>query len=254
MIRNLKIQYVCLFIIFQFIFCGELFAEYPNNFREAKQVARVIWADHRVTAYCDCRFDRDLNIDHESCGYQPRDNKRAKRVEWEHVLPLSWFGQHRTCWKKGSCASKKGKPYGGRGCCEQTDPEFKKMYLDLHNLVPAVGEVNAERRNYRFGEFYPERREAEANFNGCAITINRHYRVIEPKNASKGMIARVHLYMAATYSVKLSNAQKMLFNRWDKQYPPSEWEVQWNHRVHAVQGTDNTFISEYESRHTEEKK
>ncbi len=66
-------------------------------------------------------------IDRESCGYKPRNertkkgkvNQRARRIEWEHLIPAENFGRQFSCWREGNpqCVSSKGKAYKGRRCC-----------------------------------------------------------------------------------------------------------------------------------------
>ena len=56
-------------------------------------------------------------IDRESCGLEARKNEqRSDRTEWEHVVPASWFGAVRPCWKEGHglCMKKDGKTFKGR--------------------------------------------------------------------------------------------------------------------------------------------
>lgn len=119
------------------------------------------------------------------------------------------------------------------------------MYTDLHNIVPAIGEVNQARNDYRFGEFYPESREQKYNFHGCKIIIDTKYRIVEPRDEVKGLIARAHLYMASTYPFKLSVNQEEMFNRWNKTYPPTLWEIQWNNTIREIQGNDNFYITKH---------
>lgn len=216
----------------------------PKNFRETKRAARIIWADHRICQYTGCHFDKQLQVDLKSCTYHPKDLKRAQRIEWEHIVPVSWFGRQRPCWREPLCKNKKGKKFSGRHCCEFIDPEFREMYMDLHNLIPVIGEVNAARKSYRFGEFYPEGK-LRFQFNGSQMLISEHYKIAEPRDEVKGLVARAYLYMAHAYPFKLSNKQKEMFERWDKTYPPSEWEIQWNEKVKTIQLKDNPFISQY---------
>lgn len=68
-----------------------------------------------------------------------KENLRAKRIEWEHVMPAHNFAHHLPCWKEG-----------GRKACKK-DKTFKTMEADMHNLVPEIGEVNADRSNFRYG-------------------------------------------------------------------------------------------------------
>lgn len=227
---------------------GNLLAEHPKSFQEAKKQARIIWSSNPETIYCGCKFDEHLNVDHKSCGYDPRESRRANIVEWEHLVPASWFGKQRECWREPICEKKNGKKYKGRKCCEKIDAEFRKMYTDLHNIAPSIGEVNQARNDYRFGQFYPESREQKYNFHGCKIIVNTQYRIVEPRDEVKGLIARAHLYMASTYPFKLSANQEEMFSRWNKAYPPSDWEIKWNMKVREVQGNDNTYISNYAER------
>lgn len=66
---------------------------------------------------------------------------RATRIEWEHIVPAWVMGHQRQCWQKG-----------GRKSCTDTDPVFREMEADLHNLAPAIGEVNGDRSNYLYSE------------------------------------------------------------------------------------------------------
>ena len=91
------------------------------------------------------------------CGLKARKNeKRSDRVEWEHVVPASWFGSHRTCWKDGHalCGKKNGKPLKSRECCLKpgVDPDFQAAHNDPHNLFPAGGEVNGDRSAHPYGD------------------------------------------------------------------------------------------------------
>ena len=47
-----------------------------ERFREAKGHVMDITRDRRETFYCGCRFDEDKAIDHASCGYTVRKNKK----------------------------------------------------------------------------------------------------------------------------------------------------------------------------------
>tara|TARA_R110002110_G_scaffold415857_2_gene658537 strand:- start:21134 stop:21874 length:741 start_codon:yes stop_codon:yes gene_type:complete len=228
--------------------CVSVYAKNESRtFRDVKKQAKIIWQDHRVSFYCSCPYDTQLRVDHSACGYKPQDMKRANRIEWEHLVPVSWFSQQRPCWKQTMCKTQKGKAYSGRNCCEKVDAEFRLMYTDLHNLVPAVGEVNKARQYFRFVASTDD--AVVRNYNGCNIQINELQKKVVPADSVKGMIARAHLYMQKTYDFKLSRQQNKLFLYWHKQYPPTEWERIWNQRVMAIQGTDNSYISQYDFSH-----
>lgn len=212
----------------------------PARFEEAKVLARnAVYHDRNEvgTFYCGCRWTwRGRSggvIDHASCGYRVRANaERAARMEWEHVVPASNFGQSRPCWKAG-----------GRERCQKTDAEFARMEADLHNLTPAVGEVNEDRGNFRFAELgAPDRRVAKESYGRCAIRIDAASRSVEPPDAVKGQVARIYLYMHDRYRLSMSAQQQKLMLAWHQQYPPTDWERERDRRIAAVMGHGNPFV------------
>lgn len=117
-------------------------AEPPKTFSHAKKIARQLFSTHRETLYCQCRFTANLDIDLKSCHMQSAyPIKRARRVEFEHMMPAENFGNHFPCWREPLCTKKNGKQYKGRACCERIDPEFRRAEAELYNLWPAVGSL-----------------------------------------------------------------------------------------------------------------
>jgi len=259
------------------------------NFHEAKKSARQLFRDHRKTFYCGCKFNQHNRIDLASCGYHiQQDKRRATRLEWEHIVPVSHLAANFDCWKKPICCAEKEKGkkrkggqtltarevaansesamnsetdtnaevkaetsaktekeeqcFRGRKCCQQADVQFSNMEADLHNLVPEVGELNALRSNYRFGEL-PDLKVGQ--FGQCEIKIDDETRRVEPNATVKGMIARTYLYMADTYHFQLSDSQRQLFSAWNAEYPPDTWEIEWDNRIFHIQGNHNLYISQY---------
>jgi deoxyribonuclease-1 len=78
-----------------------LFAQNTTNdsFNKAKKLMAQVFAGHETTFYCGCAYTgNQVNI--ASCGYQPKkDPERAKRLEWEHVVPAEAFGQSFKEWR-----------------------------------------------------------------------------------------------------------------------------------------------------------
>jgi deoxyribonuclease-1 len=220
--------------------CGQ-----QDRFSQAKRLAKKIYADHRTTFYCGCHYDKHGKIDLRSCGYRIQHNKRrAHRLEWEHIVPVSLWGNHLPCWKETLCC-KKHYCYKGRPCCRKLDPSFAKMEADLHNIVPEIGELNALRSHYRFGVL-PHIESAQ--FGPCEIKIDTQTRRVEPPPRARGMIARAYLYMAETYAISLSKSQIQLFMHWNRQYPPESWEIERNKRIQNIQGNDNSYITQYQDK------
>lgn len=208
-----------------------------TSFRKSKvTLSKKIYHDYKRSFYCECDFslqpklngkgDR-LTPDWKSCGYKPRKQaKRASRIEWEHVMPAHHFGQHMACWKKG-----------GRKACKK-DKAFKRMAADMHNLVPAVGEVNGDRSNYKFGIIAGEKR----SYGKCDVEVDFKAKRAEPAPDIRGEIARTYSYMSDRYNIRLSKQQRKLMQAWDKQDPVSKWERTRNKRIGKVQGNLNPYI------------
>lgn len=217
----------------------------PASFESAKKILyNEIYKGHDVTFYCGCDYDpKSKIVDWKSCGFIPRKNaERASRIEAEHVMPAHQFGNFRQCWRepKKVCA---GKDVTGRQCCEAEDPLFEAAHNDLHNLFPAVGEVNGDRSNFNWGMVEGNKRE----YGACPMEVDESIRRAEPPDVVKGNVARVMFYMEDTYGFKLSDQDRQLFTVWSKQDPPDAWEIERNQRIAAVEGKENRFISQYSS-------
>ncbi|EHF1836489.1 endonuclease [Campylobacter coli] len=137
-------------------------------------------------------------------------NQRIKRIEWEHIMPAQNFGKHLPCWKEG-----------GRKACKN-DPTFAKMEADKQNLVPAIGEINGDRSNFRYAEAPTNLKYTQ--YGNCKVYTDFKAKRFYPANYSKGWIARSYLYMSKTYNIRLSDQERKLMEAWDKQYPIDEKE------------------------------
>ncbi|MGB0734291.1 MAG: endonuclease [Pontibacterium sp.] len=207
-------------------------AEAPATFSKAKKVIqKEVYYDHPETFYCGCDYQSELKEgsktktkltpNWQSCGYTPRKNaKRAARIEWEHVMPAWEFGHQLQCWQDG-----------GRKNCRK-DPTFRRMEADLMNLVPAIGEVNGDRSNFRFNMLSGEPRV----YGTCDVEIDFKQRVAEPAPHIRGDVARIYFYMSDKYGIKLSRKQKQLFQAWAKQDPVDEWEAERKRRIEILMG------------------
>jgi len=187
-------------------------------------------------------------IDKSSCGYVPRNkytkkgkvNQRAKRIEWEHLIPAENFGRQFKCWREGDsqCISSKGKKYKGRRCCTKINKQYKIMQADMHNLFPAIGELNADRKNYRF-DFEVGK---SGQYGMCEFNVIFKDKRARVKEELRGVIARDYLYFNKRYNMKLSTQELNKFNSWNKQYPPLKWEKERNKKIAKKQGNLNEFI------------
>ncbi len=209
-----------------------------GSFREAKKLLKehVYFDQNRGqqgTFYCGCNWkwvgESGGRTDMASCGYQVRaQQNRAERTEWEHVLPSWTMGHQRQCWQNG-----------GRQNCVATDPVFRAMESDLHNLVIAVGEVNADRSNYSFGTV----QRSQGYYGQCSFKVDFKARMAEPRDAVKGRVARIYFYMHDRYGLNMSRQQQQLLMAWDRMFPVDAWERERDARIARVVGRHNPFVT-----------
>lgn len=209
---------------------------HPTSFSQAKKLAKKMYSAQLPTTsfYCGCDISikgKKWNTDFARCGYQVRKQEvRAGRIEWEHIVPAWEFGHQKQCWQKG-----------GRKNCTKKDAGFKKMEADLHNLVPAIGEVNGDRSNFRFSQWNGKAQQ----YGQCHMIVDFKARKVEPPVKTRGKIARTYLYMQKTYKLKIAKSQLKLFKAWDKAYPVDKMECKRDKEIAKIQGNHNSFVSNH---------
>ena len=198
---------------------------------------RKIYGDNEVTLYCGCNYT-NKTPDLQACGYDGSGQSqaaRATRTEAEHITPASWFGRTRACYRSNLCPTNAGFK-SSRQCCEQIDRYFETALNDLHNLAPAVGQVNAIRSNHPYGLVANEDRD----FGTCDFEFENN--VAEPTDNIRGDIARIYFYMEATYGLTVSPQDRALLETWSAADPPDTRELERNELVKAIQGRGNSFV------------
>ena len=213
------------------------YAEGNWTFSKSKKIAKDLYSGNQTSFYCDCNYKikgKKLIPDWSSCDYFPRNeytrsgkvNGRSLRIEWEHVMPAWFFGNQMDCWKKG-----------GRKACKR-DKKFQKIEADLHNLVPAIGEINGDRSNFSFAHISGEKRV----YGKCDFEINFSARVVEPREAIRGNIARIYFYMSQTYNVPLTEKLRKMLKAWSELDPVDVGERARNSKIFHIQGNSNPFV------------
>lgn len=211
----------------------------PDSYIDAKRIARKIFNENPKTLYCGCKYDNFRNIDLKSCNLESiKQYRRARKIEWEHMMPAENFGRHFKCWFKKICEIN-GRKFKGRECCQITDPRYREIEAELFNLWPSVGLINKIRANYQFSPL-----DTEKKF-GCNIKIDNDQKLVEPPDNAKGIVARANLFVADKYLIRLSSSQRKLFEAWNKQFPPTAWEKIWALKVAKIQGYANPYYSDY---------
>ena len=157
------------------------------------------------------------------CGYDFRARDRAYNIE--HVFPMSWATRALRC--------------GDRDACRRNSARFNQIESDMHNMYPARQDLNRARGSYPFREISGERHVER----GCDLEIDHRARVVEPRPAVQGDIARAMLYMADEYpELELYERQRRLLLDWHRKDPPDEAERRRNRRIAEIQGKANPWI------------
>lgn len=91
----------------------------------------------------------------------------------------------------------------------------------MMNLVPAIGELNGDRSNYRYGANKPQ----IGQYGQCKFQVDFKNKRAYVKDDIKGDIARIYFYMSKTYNINLSKQERQMMEAWDKLDPISEWEI-----------------------------
>ncbi|WP_108653100.1 endonuclease [Dongshaea marina] len=207
-------------------------ASHPQSFQASKRELVKLYKQHSdvPTFYCHApiKWEGKKGMPHlYEAGYKVRkQEKRANRIEWEHVVPAYWFGHQLKCWQDG-----------GRKNCKKTSANFREMEGDMHNLVPAIGEVNGDRSNYRYSDW-----RGPGMYGRCSMSIDFKKKQARPPEYTHGFIGRDYLYMRDKYGLKISKAQIRLMQAWAKQRP-SEWECKRNQLIAQIQGNDNPYVT-----------
>lgn len=190
-----------------------------RNNNEYRQALKTLWTkvypSDGKTLYCGHSFSTK--------NYR----ERKKKVNAEHIFPMSWAAKDLKC--------------GTRKQCQHKSAKFRGIESDLHNIYPALIHVNKARSNYRFGNVAGEKRQ----FGACDFEVNQRGRVAEPTAKARGEVARAMLYMMYQYDLTLHRKTEKLMRKWDKQDPPSKEEKRRERIIHQQQGRENPFITRY---------
>lgn len=159
------------------------------------------------------------------CGQVFKSSNRSG-LNVEHVLPMAWVMNRFGCQDRDSC--------------RRYHASFRQIEADLHNLYPARIKINQLRGSMPFGMVRGEAR----HFGRCDFEIDRRRRVVEPREAVRGDIARTLAYMHDRYGIRIHQRQKQLMVKWNRQDPPSAEEKNRNNIIERLQGNRNTFIDQ----------
>ncbi len=159
------------------------------------------------TLYCGRRFGK----------------RHGRNINVEHVFPMAWVANALKC--------------GKRKTCRRNSREFNVIESDMHNMFPALAAINKRRGAFAFGELPGEPEKGK-----CDFEVDERKRLVEPRPAVRGEIARAMFYMSHRYGLKLFRRQRELLLRWHREDPPSAEERRRNDVIQKLQGRRNPFI------------
>ena len=131
---------------------------------------------------------------------------------------------------------------------------------DLHHMIPANVKVNGVRSNHIFGEVdddiailygNDENDKNDNNDHDIKSEFDKKKKIFEPREISKGNVARALFYIATIYGDKLFSNQKHIdwFEKmrptlleWNKIDPPDTVEIERTKLIEKIQGNVNPFI------------
>lgn len=149
-----------------------------------------------------------------------------RRYNVEHVYPMAWVTRALRC--------------GDRQACRRNSARFNTIESDMHNMYPARKDFNKARGSYPFREIRGERHVEK----GCDLEIDHRARVVEPRPAVRGDIARAMLYMGDRYDLSIYQRQRRMLEQWHREDPPDAEERRRNRLIAERQGTANHWIEE----------
>ena len=217
-----------------------------DSWKKAKNdVADTVYNRIGNTFYCGCLYeshdDRDGSatiLDFNDCYNWRSHNYRdaACELNWEHIVPVNLTPvSYRDCWVKPETFDDKCKGKRGRECCERYDEKAKEIIFDPHNLVPAVGQINQLRRDYRYSDL-----DDSTTFGKCSAGYEEGK--FEPPDCKKGDVARIWFYMRDSHDVEISPQEAEMFQKWSQSDPVSPWEQERERRIFALSKRENRHV------------
>ena len=114
---------------------------------------------------------------------------------------------------------------------------------DLHNLWPAIGNINSSRQDKSLGEIPGEEQRRFEEYCPAYERTDGQDAIVEPRDAVKGDMARSLLYMLDAYSLKLPPDMELdMLLKWHPADPPDDNERWRNLTIERLQGTRNSYI------------
>lgn len=143
--------------------------------------------------------------------------------------------------------------------CQSTFDEKRPMLTDLHHLISSPTKLNNIRSNNKFGEFDYSKCNKWCNKNNCSLPrppddekdlysclSSGTPKLWLPRVRDRGEIARAVFYFYTIYTdYTISTIGDVdTFKKWNREYPPSAFEIARNNAINRSQGNRNPFIDD----------
>ncbi len=172
----------------------------------------------------------------------PENQKTGNPAPWmtaEHAYAAQWMADHFQCGNRKTCNSSQTPP--------DTRSDFNHAVADLHNLWPAVGNLNSARGDRLFGEL-KDKSKRTIKPKGQEKTFECDYQqqgeTVQPRRIARGNLARSIFYMCKEYGLPVDPAMLVVLKKWNKQDKPTQGERRRNDKIESFQGTRNPFIDD----------
>jgi endonuclease I len=171
-----------------------------SSYSAATKQAYALYVDARsnlsTDIYCGLRF----KVDPENTDERP-----ATWLSLEHAYPADWMADVFGCANRTEC--RKHSDTASKARCNHAEGE-------LHNLLPALIDLNSARGKRLFGEIPgTESREVTIGTKTFTCDFQLEGNVVEPRRIAKGNLARGILYMCAEYDFPVDPEMLVVLKR-----------------------------------------
>ena len=187
--------------------------------------------------YCGLRFRVAAAV-----AKLPEGAETGRPATWitlEHAYAADWMADALACGDRDTCAVASD---------ETIRKRFNNAEADMHNLWPALGNLNSSRGKRPFGEVGDPKRTEQRAVKVGEKTFQCDFEnvggIVEPRRIVRGNLARSIFYMCQEYGFPVDPKMLIVLKRWNAADPPTQGERRRNDRIEAWQRTRNVFIDD----------
>lgn len=201
---------------------------------------------------------RRLYGDHKVVDYKTTRIILYNQVDCQNNKITLLYGNNTSPWKCGSTKIPSVAQVNAEHIVPQSFFDKKNpMLTDLHHLYSAPPKLNSKRSNNKFKQMdYSEcfefcrenkctsKRPSDPDNYSCISKDKKNWM---PIKSDRGTVARAILYFMTMYDdVPMSKLGDVnTFKQWNRDFPPTAFDIERNQRVNATQGNANPYILDY---------